>query len=106
MGYVLPRPFGISLGYMHQEQPFDVEDILVNGLDVKTPGLAVVNEGQNEETTYVLRFDAWILPFWNVYGLLGSTDGEAEGPLRLDLAPVFPMNLIKKCLDPQAHLSR
>jgi len=91
MGYVLPRPFGISLGYMHQEQPFDVEDILVNGLDVKTPGLAVVNEVQNEETTYVLRFDAWILPFWNVYGLLGSTDGEAEGPLRLDLAPVFPI---------------
>ncbi|MFC1689187.1 hypothetical protein ACFL07_05940 [Pseudomonadota bacterium] len=90
-GYVLPRPFGISLGYMHQDQPFDVNDIFVNGVDVKTPGLAVVNEVQNEETTYTLRFDAWILPFWNVYGILASTDGKAEGPLRLDLAPVFPI---------------
>ena len=62
-GYVLPRPFGISAGYMHQDQPFTVGDILINGTDVKTPGLAIVDEVQNEESTYTLRFDAWILPF-------------------------------------------
>lgn len=89
-GYVLPRPFGISLGYMHQDQPFDVEDIFVNGIDVKTPGLAVVNEVQNEESTYTLRFDAWLLPFWNIYGILGRTNGTADGPLGVDLSPVFP----------------
>jgi hypothetical protein len=90
-GYVLPRPFGISMGYMHQEQPFDVGDVFVNGIDVKTPGVAVVNEVQNEESTYVMRFDAWILPFWNVYGLLGRTKGEAIGPLQINLEPVFPI---------------
>ena len=90
-GYVLPRPFGISLGYMHQEQPFDVGDILINGIDIKTPEIAVVNEVQNEESTYTLRFDVWILPFWNVYGILGRTDGQAVGPLAVDLAPVLPL---------------
>ncbi len=89
-GYVLPRPFGVSLGYMHQEQPFDVGDVLVNGVDVKNPGLAVVNEVQNEESTITLRFDAWILPFWNVYGILGRTEGDADGPLMVNLAPIFP----------------
>lgn len=89
-GYVLPRPFGVSVGYMHQDQPFDVGNIFVNGLDVKTPGLAVVDEVQNEESTGTLRFDAWILPFWNVYGILGRSDGQAVGPLHIDLAPVFP----------------
>jgi hypothetical protein len=89
-GYVLPRPFGVSLGYMHQDQPFDVGDIVINGVDVKTPGLAVVNEVQNEESTVTLRFDAWILPFWNVYGVLGRTEGDAEGPLVVSLAPIFP----------------
>lgn len=89
-GYVLPRPFGVSLGYMHQDQPFNVGDIFVNGVDVKTPGLAVVNEVQNEESTVTLRFDAWLLPFWNVYAIVGKTDGEAVGPLRIDLEPVFP----------------
>lgn len=90
-GYVLPRPFGVSLGYMHQDQPFDVGNVYINGIDVKTPGLAVVNEVQNEESTVTLRFDAWILPFWNIYGILGKTDGRADGPLRIDLEPVFPL---------------
>lgn len=91
LGYVLPRPFGVSVGYMHQDQPFDVGGIFVNGIDVKTPGVAVVDEVQNEESTYTLRFDAWILPFWNIYGILGRTSGEAIGPLKLDLKPVFPL---------------
>ena len=90
-GYVLPRPFGVSLGYMHQDQPFDVNDIFINGIDVKSPGVAVVDEVQNEESTITLRFDAWLLPFWNVYGLLGRTDGEAIGPLQIDLNPIFPI---------------
>jgi len=90
-GYVLPRPFGVSLGYMHQDQPFDVGDIFINGVDVKSPGVAVVDEVQNEESTITLRFDAWLLPFWNVYGLLGKTDGEAIGPLQVNLEPVFPV---------------
>jgi len=91
LGYVLPRPFGLSLGYMHQDQPFDVGGIFVNGIDVKTPGLAVVNEVQNEESTYTLRADVWILPFWNIYGILGRTNGTAVGPLMIDLEPVFPI---------------
>ncbi len=90
-GYVLPRPFGISVGYMHQDQPFDVGDILISGIDVKAPGVAVVDEVQNEESTYTLRFDAWILPFWNVYGILGRTSGDANGPLKINLEPVFPL---------------
>jgi len=90
-GYVLPRPFGISLNFMHQNQAFDVGNIFVNGVDVKTPGVAVVNEVQNDAKTYTLRFDAWILPFWNVYGILSRTHGETDGLLMLDLEPVFPL---------------
>ena len=90
LGYVLPRPFGLSVGYMHQDQPFDVGGIFVNGIDVKTPGVAVVNEVQNEEGTYNLRADVWILPFWNIYGILARTNGTAIGPLMIDLEPVFP----------------
>ena len=90
LGYVLPRPFGVSVGYMHQDQPFDVGGIFVNGIDVKTPGVAVVDEVQNEESTYTFRADVWILPFWNIYGILAKTNGKAVGPLMIDLDPVFP----------------
>jgi len=91
LGYVLPRPFGVSVGYMHQDQPFDVGGIFINGIDVKTSNVAVVNEVQNEETTYTLRADVWILPFWNIYGILARTNGRAIGPLMVDLEPVFPI---------------
>jgi hypothetical protein len=90
-GYVLPRPFGISLNYMHQDQAFDVGDIFINGVDAKTPGVAVVNEVQNNSSTYTLRFDVWIMPFWNVYGILSRTHGETTGPLMLDVEPLFPL---------------
>lgn len=83
-GYVLPRPFGISLGYMGQKQPFNVDGLEVEGQDVKASGLAVVDEVDNQEDTITLRFDAWIFPFLNIYGILGKTDGQAEGPLRVD----------------------
>jgi hypothetical protein len=51
----------------------------------------VVDEVMNEESTVTLRFDAWILPFWNIYGILGRTEGDAQGPLSIDLGPVFPV---------------
>ncbi len=88
-GYVLPRPFGISIGYMDQKQPFNVDGLEVEGTDVKGPGLAVVDEVDNHEKTVILRFDAWIFPFLNVYGILGRTDGQAEGPLQVDPSVVL-----------------
>ena len=91
LGYVLPRPFGVSAVYMHQDQPFDVGGIFINGIDLKTPGVAVVNEVQNEESTYTFRADVWILPFWNIYGILATTSGRAVGPLMVNLEPVFPI---------------
>jgi hypothetical protein len=76
---------------MHQNQPFDVGDIYVNGIDIKTPGVAVVDEVQNDSSTMTLRLDAWILPFWSVYGILASSRGETDVELMLDLDLVFPI---------------
>ena len=88
-GYVLPRPFGISLGYMGQEQPFDVGALSVNGIDIKDPGFAEIDEVDNREDTFTLRLDAWIFPFLNVYGILGKTDGRAQGPITLNPEVLF-----------------
>lgn len=87
-GYVLPRPFGVSIGVMHQEQPFDVNSISLNDIDFSGLGVIKLNEVDNTETTRIARFDVWLLPFFNVYGILGKTDGRAEGPLTLDLNPL------------------
>ena len=83
-GYELPHPFGISLGYMYQTQPFDVHSIAFS-IDDSPPvqfgdfltmqNLKVVDE------SITLRFDTWILPFLNFYGILGQSIGQARGDL-------------------------
>lgn len=87
-GYALPRPFGVSIGVMHQEQPFDVNSIALNDVDFSGPGVIQLSEVDNTETTRIASFDVWLLPFFNVYGILGKTKGRAEGPLTLDLNPL------------------
>jgi hypothetical protein len=84
-GYVLPRPFGLSLGVMHQDQPFDVNAVTVNLGGLSSSDIASVSNVQNEETTVTLRADVWLMPFWNVYAIGGRTDGEAVGDLAINL---------------------
>ncbi|TYK64994.1 hypothetical protein [Colwellia echini] len=91
-GYVLPLPMGISVIGLTQKQPFTVNNIAleidgkpnerINDLideSIEAKNLIVTN------TAYNLRLDAWILPFWNVYGVLGKVQGEANLELEVDL---------------------
>lgn len=98
-GYLLPLPFGISLVGLTQQQPFTVSKI---GLEIDGQQSDVINDfidnsitAKNlkvSDTTYNLRFDAWILPFWNVYGIVGKTKGKAE--LELDVNLELPTLLL------------
>jgi len=98
-GYLLPLPFGISVVGLTQKQPFTVSKI---GLEIDRQQSEIINDfidntitAKNLEvsdTTYNLRLDAWILPFWNVYGIVGKTKGKAE--LELDVNLELPTLLL------------
>ena len=92
-GYLLPLPFGISVVGLTQQQPFTVSKI---GMEIDGQQSDLINDLIDDtitaknltvsDTTYNLRLDAWILPFWNVYGIVGKTSGKAELELEVDLA--------------------
>lgn len=98
-GYLLPLPFGISLVALTQKQPFTVSKI---GLEIDDEQSDIINDYIDDtitaknlevsDTTYNLRLDAWILPFWNVYGIVGKTKGKAE--LELDVNLELPTLLL------------
>jgi len=98
-GYLLPLPFGISVVGLTQKQPFTVSKI---GLEIDRQQSDIINDfidntitAKNLEvsdTTYNLRLDAWILPFWNVYGIVGKTKGKAE--LEIDVNLELPTLLL------------
>ncbi|TCM61813.1 hypothetical protein EC844_12731 [Acinetobacter calcoaceticus] len=79
-GYDLPKTFGISYNYMNLKQ-----DIVVDGIGFimpKNPDTAkalVVTPGHTnqESESHMLKLDAWVFPFMNVYGLYGKTKGSS-----------------------------
>lgn len=92
LGFELPKPFGISLTYNTMQH-----DLLLDNLEVGfraanqppsgTQPVSTVdfNDVEDDNKTALLRFDAWILPFFNVFALVGKLEGTTELTIDLDL---------------------
>ena len=71
----LPRPWGLGLDFYTMDQDYDIKD-----LQFALPGVIVGDPSAIEVTNDVQHFDikgdVWLLPFLNVFGLVGrmSTD--------------------------------
>ncbi len=71
-GIKLPLPFGVGLNYAFADQPIDITRIAVGFNDGPMHDLSpYLKFGKLESTVHAtnLRFDAWVLPFLNVYGM-------------------------------------
>jgi len=89
-GYELPLPFGLNINYMNIRQNIDVDSINFNGLSLKGHSLDnafKINVGNTRERskTETVKLDAWLLPFMNVYGLVGYTDGHSVSQIGVDV---------------------
>lgn len=76
-GKKLPLPYGIGLTVYDQSQDYAL-DSLVLGL----PGFGNLPLDRfaidNRITDYNVQMDVWLLPFLNVFGLVGAIDGRTE----------------------------
>ena len=86
MGYDLPLPYGFSLILVHAEQ-----DMLLGSLEVGLNGsskqpfeFVAFENAQAINDTLQLKFDAWLFPFMNVFGLIGRVEGDAPMDILLD----------------------
>ncbi|MCL1068996.1 hypothetical protein L2735_19765, partial [Shewanella olleyana] len=80
-GIDLPQPYGVSLVYRNQNMNFGLSDINImnQSLDsILEPGSTVA---QVNAETIGLRGDVYLLPFLNIYALVGklNLDGHAKG---------------------------
>ncbi len=71
----LPRPFGIGLNLYHQTQDYELRDLRLN---LPTLDMGMVSRVEIENATSEVDFqaDVWLLPFLNVFGIIGNVDGE------------------------------
>ena len=66
----LPRPWGIGFDFYTMDQDYDIKDLTfaLPGVSIGDPeDIAVTNEVKH----YDIQADAWLLPFLNVFGIVG-----------------------------------
>jgi len=76
-GRKLPKRFGVGVFYLTQDQDYSI-DSLVLGIDSIDPSVAANLPIENTTDTYYVAADYWVLPFLNVYGLVGNVDGKTK----------------------------
>ena len=79
MGYDLPLPFGASVNLVYMEQGIDVRDLEIGFGSADTKVERVTFSDSNvRDVAATARLDIWLLPFANIYGIIGYIDGKAE----------------------------
>ncbi len=78
-GYELPLPFGVTAIYNYLERDIEVDDLRigVDGAPVSSVSDYVDLGSTSHVDVALARFDAWLLPFLNLYALLGAIDNES-----------------------------
>jgi len=82
----LPKKLGVSGTWVWQEQEynidqFEITSFTVFGFPIPGPppfGPGTIQSINNQADSYTTRLDYWILPFLNVYGILGHVNGEVD----------------------------
>lgn len=88
----LPLPFGIGIDFYTMDQDYDIESLIfaLDGISLEDPSLLDVT---NDVKHMDIKIDAWLLPFLNVFGIIGKIDSTTV--IDLSKAPVqglpFPL---------------
>lgn len=80
-GYDLPYSAGVSVNYLTQESALILNNLLIgfnNGPMVNLDEIVRFNDAQSWAGGLTVRPDIWLLPFLNVYGLLGRANSSTE----------------------------
>ncbi|WP_047043889.1 hypothetical protein [Vibrio mexicanus] len=77
-GIDLPLPFGISAAYRNQNMNIPFTDFVIEGVGLNDLFDPLGSIGVVNAESFTLRGDVNILPFWNVYGLVGKINVDAD----------------------------
>jgi hypothetical protein len=94
-GYVLPRPFGLSLTYNSLQHELGLDNLQVDARAANQPPgekqsveAVAFDDVQDDNQSVMLRFDAWLLPFLNLFVMAGKIEGSTSLDLQLDLSEI------------------
>jgi hypothetical protein len=91
-GIELPRPFGAGLVYYHLSRDIEISDVRVgrNGAPPTSVSEFAQLESRSDVDNVNLKLDAWLLPFLNLYGIVGYIWNESSTRMVVSLPPLLP----------------
>jgi hypothetical protein len=91
MGYDLPLPFGIGANFVYVDQGIEIRNLKVDIGDTNIDASGIsFSDANAHDAAGIARLDLWLLPFANVYGIIGYLNGEAELDVNI---PALTVNL-------------
>ncbi|GLB47707.1 hypothetical protein Y10_00750 [Neptunitalea sp. Y10] len=94
-----PLPFGVMVNALAGYQKLALDNMAVgfgNYTNAGSPTMidisdfVVFDETKAQTSTYNVRLDAWVLPFLNVYGIVGKTK---KADININLEKPFPLSV-------------
>lgn len=98
-GYALPLPLGISILGVDNTQRQGISDLEVAlgkgtapppGTDLRPLPNVMIDNVVSYTRTKQVKFDAWVLPFLNLFATLGKVDGRVNLDVTADLDAALP----------------
>ncbi|WP_144209479.1 virulence protein [Shewanella donghaensis] len=101
LGHELPKPYGFTINYMSMEQPLIVDSVSFSGLgDIIDDNVSIKgSEAFQDSETITLRADMWVLPFLNLYGVIGQTKGSSIANVQIEFDRPFQPPLVSDPFD-------
>jgi len=92
LGHELPEPFGVGLVYYKLIRDIDVTDLRLGANGAPPTSVSrYVDLGSSTDVDNVnVKLDAWLLPFLNVYGIVGKVWNKSETSVEVTLPPLLP----------------
>jgi hypothetical protein len=81
-GHRIPLPFGIGATFYDARQPVNVRDLKLgarNGPPESSTFVKINGPITSWQQNVATRFDVWLFPFFNLYGVAGYTRGNTRG---------------------------
>lgn len=91
-GIDLPRPFGAGLVFYYLSRNIDVSDVAIgrNGAPPQSVSNFAQLGSRANVTNVNVKLDAWILPFLNVYAIVGGVWNSSSTTIDVALPPLVP----------------
>ena len=88
-GIELPRRFGIAVNFISMERDIEVTDVTVKVGNRPPESISdrANFDVSNRTTLTMVRFDAWVLPFLDLYAMAGQTRTDTSMVASFDIAP-------------------